>query len=127
MIPMRLQVASPPGRSGTRVGAWQSRRARSEQLVVNNTTFADTETIEMTRLHRIAPAAAVTIGLLALGGCATKGDIESLRTEIAGLRSSIASVDAKATRAEASAQAAEASASAASAKADQIFRAGLRK
>ena len=81
----------------------------------------------MTRLHRIAPAIAMAAGILALGGCATKGDIESLRTEIAGLRSSIASVDAKATRAEASAQAAEASSAAASAKADQIFRAGLRK
>ena len=72
--------------------------------------------------------------LLALGGCATKGDIEQLRSEIAGLRSSIDSIDAKATRAEADAQraaadaaAAEASAAAASQKADQIFRAGLRK
>ena len=54
----------------------------------------------MTRLHRIAPAAAAAVALLALGGCATEGDIESLRTEIAGLRSSIESVDAKATRAE---------------------------
>ena len=83
----------------------------------------------------MAPAAAVAVALLALGGCATKGDIESLRTEIAGLRSSIESVDAKATRAEADVAAgrrrrrpgAEAAASAASAKADQIFRAGLRK
>ena len=50
------------------------------------------------------------------------------------MRSSIESVDAKATRAEASSQQAaadaaqaEAAANAASAKADQIFRAGLRK
>ncbi len=88
----------------------------------------------MITLHRIAPAAAVAVALLGLSGCATKGDIESLRTEIAGLRSSIESVDAKATRAEASSQQAaadaaqaEAAANAASAKADQIFRAGLRK
>ena len=76
----------------------------------------------MKKIHTLAPMAAVA-ALLALGGCATKGDIESLRSEIAGLRSSIESVDAKATRA----AAAEASASAASQKADQIFRAGLRK
>ena len=42
----------------------------------------------MTKLKILGPAAAVA-GLLALGGCATKGDIESLRSEIAGLRSSI--------------------------------------
>ena len=87
----------------------------------------------MTKLKILGPAAAVA-GLLALGGCATKGDIELLRSEIAGLRSSIELVDAKATRAEAASQqaaadaaAAEASANAASQKADQIFRAGLRK
>jgi hypothetical protein len=91
------------------------------------------ERTEMKKMRTLAPAAAA-VALLALGGCATKGDIESLRSEIAGLRSSIESVDAKATRAEAAAQqaaadaaAAEASASAASQKADQIFRAGLRK
>lgn len=86
----------------------------------------------MKKLYSLAPVAAVAV--LALGGCASKGDIESLRTEVSGLRSSIESIDAKATRAEAAAQkaaadaaAANASASAASQKADQIFRAGLRK
>ena len=61
-------------------------------------------------------------------------NIESLRSEIAGLRSSVESIDAKATRAEADAQRAaadaaqaEAAANAASLKADQIFRACLRK
>jgi len=58
------------------------------------------------------------LGVLALGGCATKGDIESLRTEIAGLRSSIESVDAKATRAEAASQ--QAAADAARAAADAL-------
>jgi outer membrane murein-binding lipoprotein Lpp len=88
----------------------------------------------MTKFHGVAPVATVALSLLALGGCATKGDIESLRTEITGLRSSIESVDAKATRAEADAQRAaadaaqaEVSANAAGSKADQIFRAGLRK
>jgi hypothetical protein len=88
---------------------------------------------EMKKIHILAPVAAVA-ALTALGGCATKGDVEQLRSEIAGLRSSIEAVDAKATRAEATAQqaaadasAAEASANSASQKADQIFRAGLRK
>ena len=87
----------------------------------------------MTKIHTLAPLAAVAT-LLMLGGCATKGDVEELRSEIAGLRSSIEAVEAKAARAESAAQqaatdaaAAEASASAASQKADQIFRAGLRK
>ena len=87
----------------------------------------------MKMIRILAPVAAVT-ALAALGGCATKGDVEQLRSEIAGLRSSIEAVDAKATRAEATAQqaaadasAAEASANSASQKADQIFRAGLRK
>src|SRR5690242_9434870 len=50
----------------------------------------------------LAPAAAV---LLALGGCATKGDVDQLRSDIAGLRSQAETVDAKASRAEAAAQA----------------------
>ena len=41
----------------------------------------------MKKMHGIAPAAAIAVALLALGGCATKGDIELLRTEIASLRS----------------------------------------
>jgi outer membrane murein-binding lipoprotein Lpp len=96
--------------------------------------YLDTERILMKKLHTLVPAAAVAVSLLVLGGCATKGDIESLRSEIAGLRSSIESVDAKATRADANSQRAaadaaqaEAAANAASQKADQIFRAGLRK
>jgi outer membrane murein-binding lipoprotein Lpp len=96
--------------------------------------YLDTERILMKKFHTLAPPAAVAVALLALGGCATKGDIESLRSEIAGLRSSIESVDAKATRADANSQRAaadaaqaEAAANAASQKADQIFRAGLRK
>ncbi len=81
----------------------------------------------MKRMHGIAPAAAITLGLLALGGCATKGDVETLRNEIASLRSQQQATDAKATEALAMAQKASADASQAQMKADQIFRAGLRK
>ena len=88
----------------------------------------------MSKLHGLGPAVVAGVALLALGGCATRGDIEQLRSEIAGLRSSLESVDAKATRAAADAQQAsasaaqaEAAANAASQKSDQIFRAGLRK
>ena len=41
----------------------------------------------MGRLLALAPAAAA---LLALGGCATKGDVDQLRSEIAGLRAAVA-------------------------------------
>ncbi len=88
----------------------------------------------MRKILHPAPATAVAISLLALAGCASKGDIETVRNEIAGLRSSIESVDAKATRAEADAQKAAADAASAEAnartagdKADRIFREGLRK
>ena len=89
----------------------------------------------MKKMHGIAPAAAITVALLALGGCASRGgDVESLRNEVASLRTAQQATDAKATNALATAQKAaadaaqaEASASAASQKADQIFRAGLRK
>ena len=70
----------------------------------------------------------------ALGGCASRGDVELLRNEVASLRTAQQATDAKATNALATAQKAaadaaqaEASANAASQKADQIFRAGLRK
>ena len=43
---------------------------------------------EMKKIQILAPVAAVA-ALTALGGCATKGDVEQLRSEIAGLRSSI--------------------------------------
>lgn len=88
----------------------------------------------MNKLQALGPAIIAGVALLALGGCATRGDVEELRNEIAGLRSSLESVDAKATRAAADAQQAsataaqaEATANAASQKSDQIFRAGLRK
>ena len=88
----------------------------------------------MNKMHGIAPAAAIAVALLALGGCASRGDVESLRNEVASLRTAQQATDAKATNALATAQKAaadaaqaEASASAASQKADQIFRAGLRK
>ncbi|MFZ1426740.1 MAG: alanine-zipper protein [Geminicoccaceae bacterium] len=88
----------------------------------------------MKKMHGIAPAAAITVALLALGGCASRGSVESLREEVASLRTAQQATDAKATNALATAQKAaadaaqaEASADAASQKADQIFRAGLRK
>ena len=77
---------------------------------------------------------AAALAALALGGCATKGDMDSLHQEIAGLRSSLDSIDAKATRAEADAskaaqqaQMAAQNAQTASDKADRIYREGLRK
>jgi hypothetical protein len=44
------------------------------------------------------------LSLLALGACASKGDVEAVRSEIAGLRSSLDSIDAKASRAETESQ-----------------------
>lgn len=88
----------------------------------------------MRKLYSLAPAAVIGASMLALGACATKGDVETIRSEIAGLRSSIESVDAKATRAEAASQQAAADSARAAAdartagdKADRIFREGLRK
>jgi outer membrane murein-binding lipoprotein Lpp len=79
-------------------------------------------------------AGAAALSLVALAGCATKGDVEGVRSEIAGLRGSLESIDAKATRAEADASKAAADAASAEAnartagdKADRIFREGLRK
>src|SRR3954453_10403708 len=125
--------AVQPAAIGTRAGTGQPRRS-VPMMCAHWFGYLDTERILMKKLHTLAPLAAVAVALLALGGCATKGDIESLRSEIAGLRSSIESVDAKATRADANSQRAaadaaqaEAAANAASQKSDQIFRAGLRK
>ena len=88
----------------------------------------------MKKIYSLAPVALLALSALALGGCASKGDIETVRSEIAGLRSSIESVDAKSTRAEAAAQQAAADSARAAAdartagdKADRIFREGLRK
>ena len=71
--------------------------------------------------------AVAALSLLALGACASKGDVESVRSEIAGLRSSLDSIDAKASRAETESQRAAADARVAGEKADRIFREGLRK
>jgi uncharacterized lipoprotein NlpE involved in copper resistance len=72
--------------------------------------------------------------LVLLGGCASRGDVEALRSEIAGVRATAQAADEKATRALAAAEEAKADAAAAreeaaaaSEKADRIFRAGLRK
>lgn len=88
----------------------------------------------MKKMHGIAPAAAITVALLALSGCASSSSVSSLRDEVASLRAAQQATDAKATNALATAQKAaadaaqaEATANAASQKADQIFRAGLRK
>ena len=75
----------------------------------------------MDKLLAFAPAVAA---LLALGGCATKGDIDQLRSQIAA-------VDAKATQAQAQAQqaaaAAQANARPAGPRADQAYRRSLQK
>lgn len=72
--------------------------------------------------------------LLALSACATRGDIDELRAEIASVRAIAESADQRASAAQAEAQAASAAADRAAAdsaeasrKADEIFRAGLRK
>ncbi|MCL6607753.1 MAG: hypothetical protein K6T74_06630 [Geminicoccaceae bacterium] len=77
---------------------------------------------------------AVAAPLLLVGGCATKGDIDSLRQEIAGVRAIAQSAEQKAAAAEAAsrqaaadAQRAAQDAAIAGEKADRIFRAGLRK
>jgi outer membrane murein-binding lipoprotein Lpp len=65
--------------------------------------------------------------LLGLAGCATKGDIEALRSEIAGVRATAEAAEAKATQAAAEASQAAEDARLASEKADRVFQAGLRK
>jgi hypothetical protein len=87
----------------------------------------------MTRFRTLVPAT-VAVALLGLAGCATKGDIDSLRSEIAGARAAAESADRKATealavsqRAAASAEQAAEDARIAGEKADRIFREGLRK
>ncbi len=46
-------------------------------------------------------ASAAVLPLLVLGGCATKGDIETLRQEIAGVRAIAQSAEQKAAAADA--------------------------
>lgn len=72
--------------------------------------------------------------LVVFGGCATKGDVEQLRQEIAGVRAIAQSAEQKAAAAEAAsrqaaadAQRAAQDAAIAGEKADRIFRQGLRK
>lgn len=78
-------------------------------------------------LAAIAPMALVA-------GCATKGDVDSLRQEIASVRATAEAADQKATAAQATAEKAAADAAnasqqaqMASEKSDRIFRQGLRK
>ncbi len=86
----------------------------------------------MGKLLAIVPAAAT---LLALGGCATKGDVDQLRSDIAGLRSQVEATDARAAQAQAEAQqaaahqaaAAQAPARPAAPPADQAYRRSLQK
>ncbi len=85
----------------------------------------------MSRLHACVPALAI-LSLLLASGCASRGDVDQLRAEVAGLRSSVASADARAAAAEAEAQRAAAAAQAATDKrstaaADQAYRRSLRK
>lgn len=84
----------------------------------------------METLTKQAPALAV-LALLATTGCASRGDVDALRAEIAGLRSSVVAADMRAANAEAEAQRAAAAAQAASearrAEADAAYRRSLRK
>ena len=43
----------------------------------------------MRKLMAVAPAI-MAVSVLGISGCATKGDVEAVRSEIAGLRSSLA-------------------------------------
>lgn len=77
---------------------------------------------------------ATLLPLVAVAGCATKGDIEQLRQEIAGVKATAEQADRKATAAEAASASAAAEAKQAAdeaqiagEKADRIFREGLRK
>lgn len=79
-------------------------------------------------------ATMVVAPLLAVGGCATKGDLDALRAEVASVRTLAQSADQKATAAQASSQQAAADAARAAndaqvagEKADRIFRSGLKK
>lgn len=83
---------------------------------------------------RVLMLAATGVMLLTLSACATRGDVDELRSEIASVRAIAQAADQKATAAQAEAQAASAAADIAAAdaaeasrKADEIFRAGLRK
>ena len=85
-------------------------------------------------MTRTTSAATIAVALLGLAGCATKGDVDSLRQEIAGVRAVAESADQKATAAQAQAQKAAGDASQAAAdartaseKSDRIFRQNLRK
>ncbi len=86
----------------------------------------------MTKRFVMMSGAAVM--LMALSACTTGGDVDSLRAEIASVRAIAEAADQRSTTALAEAQAASASADRAAAdaaeagrKADEIFRAGLRK
>src|SRR3954453_22785260 len=54
----------------------------------------------MGKLLALAPTVA-TVSLLSLGGCASRGDVDQLRSDIAGLRSSVEAADARAAQAQA--------------------------
>jgi outer membrane murein-binding lipoprotein Lpp len=87
----------------------------------------------MTEMKTMLMAAAVA-PLLLVGGCATRGDVDALRQEIAGVRTIAQSAEQRAAAAEAASQQAAADAARAaqesemaSERADRIFRSGLRK
>lgn len=88
----------------------------------------------MVKLRSAAPFAVVALSLVGLAGCATKGDIELLRSEIAGVRAVAELAEQKASMAadqsaKAAADASQAAEDArmAGEKADRIFRQDLRK
>lgn len=88
----------------------------------------------MTMRMTLLPATAVAVALLGLSGCASRSDVDALRSELAGVRATAEAADRKATEALANSQKAQAAAEQAaeearmaSEKADRIFRQGLRK
>jgi hypothetical protein len=108
------------------------RESSRGRVVAELQPFCLEENDSMTK--RVLMLGAAGVMLLTLSACATRGDVDELRSEIASVRAIAQAADQKATAAQAEAQAASAAADIAAAdaaeasrKADEIFRAGLRK
>ncbi|HRY23110.1 MAG: hypothetical protein H6852_11105 [Geminicoccaceae bacterium] len=112
-------------------GEWRARHGSRASLA--ETRFANVEEkTEMTNRFMMTSAA---VGLLlALGACSNSNEMDAMKSQIASAQATANAADQKATQALAEAQAASAAADLAAAdaaeasrKADEIFRAGLRK
>lgn len=90
--------------------------------------------MRMTRRLGTMAATMIIVSFVAVGGCATRGEVEALRAEVRDLRSSTETAEARAVRAEVAAQRAAAGAAQnpavprpRTASADRAFRENLRK